>query len=144
MFLHAKRTGFPTLQRVAFRALAFAGACLKLAFVGIRGMAINAFVMSHRGLEVAVGVAVGACHGAMLSKQREFCLRVIEAFELSDLRPALGVMAGLACAAEAPLVRIDVARRARFESDAGVFHVRLGVSDCRMAPVAGHGRVCSG
>lgn len=58
---------------------------------------------------------------------------MIESLQLSNLTPFCCVVARLTGGAKATLVGIRVARRTLGERQANVFHVRLRISDGRMA-----------
>lgn len=137
VFFHSKRRRLESIHRVTNCAISAAGACHELAVVVV-GMAIGALRKSDRRLEIALGVTFAAAHAAVLSEQGKHGFRMVEAFELCHLRPLCGVVARLAGALEATLVRISVTVRATRERNPRVFDVRFGIRHGRVTFSAGH------
>ena len=100
-------------------------------------MAVRALCVRHRSFEIAVRVASGAFDCAVLAKQREIRLRVIEIFELRDARPTGGVVAGLAGSREASLMGIRVATGALVEGKSRVLHIGFNVGNRNVTFFAG-------
>ena len=126
VFFHSKEGGFPAIQVVAFRALAFLWASLKLALVGIRLVAIVAVRECELFLEVAVHVARHAGNLGVLAGQGIFRFRVVEIISREHRLPAAGAVAGIAGFLEFAFVRIDVAI-----GTGGKFHVAIAPGPSR-------------
>jgi hypothetical protein len=109
-----ERRRLEAFDLVTGRAIGSCGSRQELSLVIIR-MAVGAFAMRDRRLEIALGVAVAASHAAVLAFQRKDSLGMIEAFQLRDTRPTRRAVAGLAGPLEAALVRIGMAGRAAAE-----------------------------
>jgi hypothetical protein len=142
MFLGAKRGGLESIHGMTDGAIFVAGAREELATVVIR-MAIGARRMCHRRLEITAGVAFATGYAAVFSEKWERRLGVVKAFELGHSRPVRCVVARLAGAFKAALVRIRVAASACGEGETGIFDVRFGISHRSVAFRAGHRRVRS-
>lgn len=78
MLLHAEQRGFPTVDGVAFRALAFACPRLKLPLVRIRIVTIRALGEFQWLLEIPSRVAIGAAYFQMCAEQGIFRFCVVE------------------------------------------------------------------
>ena len=109
VFLHSKEGRLPAIKVVAFRALAFLWASLKLALVGIRLVAIVAVRERELFLEVAVYVARHAGNLGVLADQRIFRFGVVEIKSRQHRLPTAGGVTGIAGFFEFPLVRINMA-----------------------------------
>ena len=109
VFLHSEKGGLPAIHVVAFRALALLCAALKLAFVGIRFVAVVAIRKCDLFLEVAIKVAGDARNMDVLSGERIFRFRVVEIKSGQHRLPTAGGVAGIAGFLEFSLVRITVA-----------------------------------
>ena len=120
VLLHSEEGGLPAIQIVAFRALAFLWASLKLPLVGIRPVAVVAVRECDLLLEVAVHVARHAGNLGVLAHQGIFRFRVVEIISREHRLPTAGGVAGFAGFLEFSLVRINVAI-----GTGGKFHVAI-------------------
>src|SRR5712692_7688282 len=67
-----------SIEGVAGGAIASVGALGELPAVWVRLVAVGAFLVCDRLLEIPPRVTLAAAHLGMLAEQREMCLRVIE------------------------------------------------------------------
>jgi len=108
VFLDTKQRRFPTLHRVALRALALLGPRLKLAAMCVF-VAVHAVRKRKLFLEVAVDVAGGTADRGVFSEQRILRLRMVKIESLQQFLPACGGVAFFATLLERTFVRIDMA-----------------------------------
>ena len=126
---------------MALRALAALWPLAELSAVRVGCMAVGAFRMRHRLLEVALEVALFARNLTVFSKQWEACLCVIKLSCHAHLFPGNGVMAALAGCRERALMRIGMAGCAIGEGKSPVFYIRPGSLHADMALLASHALV---
>ena len=97
---------------MAFLALAFLRARLKLPLVRIGFVTIYALREYQLSFEVATQMTKNAAHFCVQTEQRILSLRVVEFESRQYFLPTYGGMAGFAALLERSFVRIDVASRA--------------------------------
>jgi len=131
MVLHCELRRLPSIHGVTRGALCAGRPLCELPVVWVGFVAIHALLKSQRLLEVSAAVTLNAVDRRMLSEQRIFRFRVIEALVNGlrrDLLPPAGVMTSLAPLREASTMRIGVTIRTQREGNPNVarFVVRSG------------------
>src|ERR1700680_3723841 len=133
MFLDRERRRFPSIHRVAGRALAMIGPACELPGMRIGLVTVHTPLEGEGFLEISASVTLRAINAGVLSLQRKLCLRVVEAFihrVERNLLPSPGAMAGLAALRKTSMMRILMAIRTLVEWDSRVS--RLGLRARRM------------
>jgi hypothetical protein len=109
VLFHAEKGGLPSIDVMAFRALALLGTRFELAFVGVRFVTIIAISKRQLLFEISLQVAFRTADHGMLSEERVLGLGMVEFKVRQQFLPSRGGVTFLAALLEGTFVRIDMA-----------------------------------
>ncbi|HUE54913.1 MAG TPA: hypothetical protein VMO76_03715 [Candidatus Udaeobacter sp.] len=115
VLFHAEKRGLPSIDVVAFRALALFGARFELALVGVRFMTIIAVIERQLLFEISLQVAFRTADHDVLSEERVLGLGMVEFKARQQFLPSCGGVTFFAALLEGAFVRINVAVDAGLE-----------------------------